>query len=283
MRYRKVTSIALGLVFLDQPAFATTVLSGAVAEVQQKTAGESGVEKTDSAAKAEELFAQARAKYEAGDMLGALNDLEQCYLLSHSVNLLYNLALLHNELGDCPKALDHYQRYIRAAADGERHEEVNRQIAALSMKCPPASSALALRRQPTPTHGGSPIATAPYPGPTSGKTAATSQQPWLSIGWIAVGAGAVSGVTAAYFAVRAVQANHDTQQRPIAAEYYKERSSDLTRYSSYAWVFGATSILAMGVGVYALVLVAPKQQDASSGLTATLSQSAGLVGYWLRF
>lgn len=283
MRYSKVTSIALGLVFLRQPAFATKVLPGAVAEAQQKTVGESNVEKVEPEVKAEELFAEARKKYEAGDVLGALGDLEQCYVLSHSVNLLYNLALLHNELGDCPQALDHYQRYLEAAPDGERRDEVNRQIAALSAKCPPASTALAPPQQSAPRQEPTQAVRARPTGPAVGKTATTRQQPWLSVGWIAVGAGAMSGASAAYFAVRAVHASHDTQQRPIAADYYKERSSDLTHYSTYAWVFGATSVLATGVGVYALLWVAPKQQDANSGLTATLSHSAALVGYRLRF
>jgi tetratricopeptide (TPR) repeat protein len=282
MRYSKFTLIARWSVFFCQPAFATTVPSVVVAEAQQKRSDESGVEMSDLAAKAEELFAQARKKYEAGDLHGALSDLEQCYVLSHSVNLLYNLALVHNELGDCPKALDHFQRYIRAAADGERRDEANRQIVALTGKCPPASPALA-SRQSAPTHRLPQAAPAPHSVPTINKTATTSQEQWLSIGWIALGAGAVSGMTAAYFAVRAVQANHDTQRRPISADYYKEQSSNLTRYSTYAWVFGATSVLAIGVGVYALVLAAPKQQDASSGLTATLSPSAALVGYRLRF
>jgi len=282
MRYSKVTSIACWFVFFCQPAFATTVSSGVVVEAQQKGSGESDAEKNDPAAKAEELFAQAREKYETGDAQGALSDLEQCYVLSHSVNLLYNLALIHNELGDCPKALDHFQRYIQAAADSERRDEVNRQIAELSVKCPPASSALASPNSVS-THGPPYAAPAPHSVPSSNETATTRQQQWLSVGWVALGAGAVSGMTAAYFAVRAVQANHDTEQRPISADYYRERSSDLTRYSTYAWVLGATSVLAIGAGVYALVLAAPKQQHTSSELAATLSPSAALIGYRLRF
>jgi hypothetical protein len=283
MRYSKVTSIALWLVFFCQPAFATSASSDVADEAQQKMSGESSVEKVAPANEAEELFAQARKKYEAGDVHGALNDLERCYALSHSVNLLYNLALLHNELEDCPKALHYFHRYIQEASDGERRDEVNRQIAALSEKCPPANPALAPAHV-APKNGPPQAAPAtPRSVPTASGTVTTRPQQWSTVGWIALGAGAVSGVTTAYFAVKAVQANHDTEQRPILADYYKERSSDLTRYSTYAWVFGATSVLAIGVGVYALAVAAPNQQNASSELTATVSNSSALVGYRLRF
>lgn len=279
MLYSKVTSVALWLGFVSQTSFATTVPSDVAADAQQKRSDKTSVEKVERADEAEELFARARKKYEAGDVHGALNDLEQCYALSHSVNLLYNLALLYNDLEDCTKALDYFHRYIREAADGERRDEANRQIAAFSEKCPPASPAPAALKHVPPQAAPA----TPRPVLTVSGTVMPRPQRWSTVGWIALGAGAVSGVTAAYFAVQAVEANHDTEQRPITADYYKEHSSDLTRYSTYAWVFGATSVLAMGVGVYVLAVAAPKQQDVSSGPTATVSNSAALVGYRLRF
>ena len=282
MQYGKVTPIALCLMFQCHPLLAASVASGVVAETQPTRSGESNAASSDPSDEAEALFAVARKKYEAGDLPGALSVLQRCYELTHAANLLYNLALLYHELADCSKALEHFQRYIQEAADGERRDDANQQIAALSQKCPPPSPAQAARQAVPESTQPPQLAAAPTSPPVIDTSSARPHY-WSSVGWVALGAGAMAGATAIYFAVQAVQANHDAEKRPITADYYNERSATLTRDSTYAWAFGATSVVAIGVGVYSLTVAAPKQQSVSAAFTTTLSPSAALVGYRLRF
>jgi hypothetical protein len=66
----------------------------------------------DADQRASELFQRFEAAYAAGDVSGARAFMQQAFDLSRRSELLYNLAELDRELGDCRKASSEYADYL---------------------------------------------------------------------------------------------------------------------------------------------------------------------------
>ncbi|HEY5959467.1 MAG TPA: hypothetical protein VIV60_23075, partial [Polyangiaceae bacterium] len=213
-------------------------------------------ERKDSATDADALFAEAQNKILAHDLPSALILLKQCYELTGSYNLLYNMARLQQELLNCSDALANYRLFVRNAVESPWRDDANRQIATLESTCE--------QPQPTPS--------APEPAPTARSVAPpvtkalpgqSSVQPehaapWSTIGWVAIGTGTLTSVATVYFAKQAFDAKHQTDAPSGNADAFYARAEELKRNSIYAWTFGVTSVVALGVGVYALVVGARK-------------------------
>ena len=223
---------------------------------------------------------EARRRYDAHDKRAALEKLEQCYVVNSSPNVAYNIAVVSLELDDCVRALTYFQLYAQNAPDAERLGEVNKEIDQLSEQCPPPSRN-EKSEQPAPAAPANP---APAPTPTPLLLEPTdSSHDWRTIGWIAVGAGAFAGATSLYFTALAIEANHDTQQRPITAEYFNEREGALKRDSSYGIAFGITGVVALGLGTYAVLASSTPASSKAATLTTSLSPNSALLGCRLQF
>lgn len=77
------------------------------------------------------LFDEARAAFEAGDYLAALERFERVYELTGSPELLYNIGVSADRAGQPAKAVDAYERYLLALPDAPDRADVEARIAAL--------------------------------------------------------------------------------------------------------------------------------------------------------
>lgn len=77
-------------------------------------------------------FERARALYRAGDYRGAIGELREAVRLDPGgKDLVYNLAILHEKLGELDAALEHFRRYLEmetSPAERERIEAAVRRL-----------------------------------------------------------------------------------------------------------------------------------------------------------
>ncbi|MEM6929254.1 MAG: tetratricopeptide repeat protein [Myxococcota bacterium] len=83
--------------------------------------------------RARELYDQGRAHYLDGDHAAAIEAWRQSFALSGRVELLFNLSLAHERLGDLDAALGYLRRF-REVAPEYRHDKIDRQIANLERR-----------------------------------------------------------------------------------------------------------------------------------------------------
>jgi hypothetical protein len=232
---------------------------------------------------ADALFNEAQQKIAERDLAGALALLTQCYELTGSKNLLYNMARLQQDLKDCSSALANYRLFVRDAAESAWRADAKQQIGLLESTCVPAAPA-AVAPPVEPVR--SPEPKPPPPTPPAHQTHPTRKLPWSTIGWFALGAGTASSITTVYFAKKAFDAKHQTDTPAGNAQVFYERAADLTRNSTYAWTFGAVSAVALGVGTYALILGARGEAAAPaerSHLAAVVLPSVAALEYTTAF
>ena len=153
----------------------TTSVRGRVEDARPTT------ESTDAERRAEAAYDGALRAYSSGDKRRALALMSKAYSLAPHSELLFNMARLERELGDCKGALATYRRYVAAATDEPSQVEAARAVRELDARC-----------------GESP--------PRSYWTLART------VGWSAVGAAAAMGAVAAYFAVESDSKSHDAEQ-----------------------------------------------------------------------
>jgi len=67
---------------------------------------------TASGPRAEDLFAASMDAYRRGDFKGAIELLEKVYAMDPEPSILYNMGRAYEGLGDLPKAIDHYKRFL---------------------------------------------------------------------------------------------------------------------------------------------------------------------------
>jgi tetratricopeptide (TPR) repeat protein len=71
------------------------------------------------------LFGEARAAYERGEYRAAMAKLEEAIALDPGgKELVYNLALIHEKLGDIEEAEREFQHYLTMEADAKQRERV---------------------------------------------------------------------------------------------------------------------------------------------------------------
>jgi hypothetical protein len=251
-------------------------------ESQRSQSDEPTLANGGSSGDAEMLFAEAKQLHDAHDLRGALQKLEQCYAVSRSANVLFNIASVHQELDDCPKALEFYRRYLAEATDDDGRSNANEQISALSQQCPAAEPAPVSpeAESKSPTIAPESVSE-PAPAP---RAPVPSQQPhrWLTAGGIALGAGALAGAATAFFSVRAFQAKHD-YETTHSTQIYGERSADYNRDVVYSSICGAATGAAILFGVYALAVAAPRERTAPAALMVTIAPGRAQLGYRLSF
>lgn len=225
------------------------------------------------------IFIEGERLYEAGDLGGALRKFEVCQALCGNAEVLFDMALVHQQLGDCPNALKHYRRYIEAATDDKGDAYARQQIGELSKQCPiddaerPPATAKAQRHEPK----------------ISGNSARTPEMVasghhlWSTIGWVALGAGAIAGGGVSYCSVDMLHVKRDAEQIGISPAEYDNLDRAYYRDSVCIGVLSAVAGIAVGLGVYSLGVAAPSERPATISWSARMSPNTTFVAYRMAF
>jgi hypothetical protein len=248
-------------------------------------------------------YHRALSRYAAGDIMGALADMNNSLRLSGRWELLYNIARLQDELGRCADAVASYREYVERVPNAQYRASAAEASAALEARCPPAaaqpesasaaagvatdeaaSTAVAATMAPaTPVLAAAPPAPMPPPAaPPRAEPppdASGNTQRWL--GWSAIAAGGLAGVGAIYFTVSAHAARSDYARSvkqeedggPLADDSLRDKQH---RDARWARVLGIAGGALVGGGVVLLVL-SGRKQAAPANVTAGVWFSAGGV------
>ena len=76
------------------------------------------------------FYKEGRAAYDRGRYDAAAEKFKQAYDLAGDPNLLFNLALVYDRLGDLPRSLEYMKRY-RNVAPPDEHAALDSRIAGL--------------------------------------------------------------------------------------------------------------------------------------------------------
>jgi hypothetical protein len=236
-------------------------------------------------------YRQALARYAAGDLEGALASMRESHRLSQRAELLYNIARLESELGNCPASLADYRRYVLEVPQGRYRSDADQATRLLEQQCPDAA--------PEPKPAGAPVAAEPRvepPPPPSGAQVvdqpkhsaaepakAAPQTYWTThrwIGWSLVAAGTVAGVGAVYFTTQAIDARDAFQTNVDAAiaggrlDRSLEDRQHRDQNWSYALYAAGGALLASGV----VMLVLAPAQPSRATTTASVHFEPGFLG-----
>jgi tetratricopeptide (TPR) repeat protein len=236
----------------------------------------------DADQRASELFQRFEAAYAAGDVSGARAFMQQAFDLSRRSELLYNLAELDRELGDCRKASSEYADYLALTpAPGHRSEAVA-YLGSLRAECPPPAEP--------------PKALLPAE-PSKPKASRVLERPYWSAprvsGWALLGVSAVASVSTVYFALsmRATAREEEAlvAKNNTAAALQREswdRSGQLLearghREQTLTWGSGALALVTLGAGAYLLHRAAEEQRSPTWSLV--VQRDRAVAGCSLRF
>lgn len=250
---------------------------------------EANPRRTETEYDVQKRYTAARELYAAGDLPGSLRILRECYEVTRATNLLFNIAQLHRELGECSDAVEHYQRYITESPDGARVADAKQYLDVLTAQCPPTRAT-----EPTPASraqkplqaasaSGSNSARLPPPIPVD--SGAPAFRHWNMVGWAALGVGALATAGSVYARVEMAHAYGDTED---ANEEGDRRSAEKFRedwYRNRRWAFGlgAAAVVSVGFGVYALLIAAPSEGRPTHSVSTTLTPNSALLDYGWRF
>lgn len=240
---------------------------------------------------ARRLFWEAHSHFEKGQYAEALLLFERTYALRPEPEVLFNLALTHQRLGDCEQARALYQEY-----QARVHADVTKQLGELDAQCSvasepdnnesakliPAPFSITVVQPPEPQAERQPLPTAPVAADAAGD----EPFPFRTVGWVAVGAAAVALGATVYFAVDAGQHRSDYEEKyaqrddPDPPDNYNDQlaglEDDMDRAQKFALVTGIVSG-ALAVGGVTLLVVAP------SSSATTESDPARQLGLGLRW
>jgi tetratricopeptide (TPR) repeat protein len=76
-------------------------------------------------AKADVLFEQAQAHYQAGEFQAAIPLFKEAYELVHDPVYLFNVAQSYRKVADCLNAFDYYNRYLAQDPKSKQHDKVS--------------------------------------------------------------------------------------------------------------------------------------------------------------
>jgi tetratricopeptide (TPR) repeat protein len=190
------------------------VLAGGVAAAQPAP------EETQKAAA---LYDRGKRHFDIAEYAAAIAAWKEAYLLSSEPLLLFNIAQAHRLAGDCAQANRFYLNYKRVAPRPANQAELDSAMA----KCAGIAPATG---DTTPANALPPIAVEPAP-PTPTPAPATpppdtvevDQGRTLRYSGLAIGgAGAVAGIIAIVYAVRASEKADEIADRPIGTAWSKE-------------------------------------------------------------
>ena len=166
------------------------------------------------------VYRRALALYDEGKLEAALEGMRESYRLSRRAELLYNVARIEDEVGDCASALMSYRQYLDRVPDGRYRDPAAQATERLVAHCPeptagaprtavPSAAAASATRMPAQR-----VIEAPKAGTDGLTSTRSSTARW--VGWSAIGAGALAGVGAVYFTTAAGDAARLAASNPRA-------------------------------------------------------------------
>lgn len=230
-------------------------------------------------------YRAAFSLYESGDLRGALLKMKEAHRLSQRAELLYNIARLEKELGDCAAALGDYQRYLELVPQGTYRAEAEGASAQLRAQCgvAPAAAPVSARAALAPTPaavGTEQIAAAEESGPASSPTGEPQPAYWTTpriIGWSAIAAGTLAGAGAVFFTLSAHDTHDEIQTSRDNGEHadYDSLQAEQRRDQRWAWGLGITGGLLAAGGV--LMLALAPSSPSGNGAVARFQVQPGLL------
>ncbi len=195
-------------------------------------------EDAETAHKVEQLAKEAIALYRKGRYREALVRFKMALALEPVANLLYNVARIYEKLGERERAIEYYERFVRAPdADPAARERARDRIAAL-------------RAQPAATPGRTARAAAPSEVRRTAPLSPATRLRLRRAGWALVGAGVAvlgTGVALALLARHEQDAFHAA--RDVASKYdARSRAKGFALGADVAFGVGGAA-LATGVGL----------------------------------
>jgi len=241
---------------------------------------------------AAQAYQQALRFYEAGNLTAALASMRESHRLSARPELLYNIARLEKELGDCAPALAHYREYVSRAPEGQYRADASRAIEELAASCPQTNAgaeptAAAAVAAPPATSSRSPAPPTEPPAALPPKSQEPDSAPpspyWTTqrwAGWSMIAAGALTEAGALGFLTAAIHERdrlQDSVDRARAGGSTVNLSlrDDQHRDQHLAQLLGVTGG-ALVVGGTLLLLLAPERSQRTQP-SAALHIQPGLV------
>lgn len=240
-------------------------------------------------------YQEALALYAAGDLKGALASMRLSHRLSQRAELLYNIARLESELGDCAASLADYRLYMEQVPDGRYRSDAERATRDLAQRCPDTAPSPTPSSEPSVSSASAsvepeapPVAsqTAEPPQPALPPPAPTRLEPpsyWTAprwIGWSLVAASTVAGVGAVYFTAAALDSRSSfkssvdvaAQGGPLPDFSLQDRQHRQQHWAQALYV-ASGALLAGGV----VVLVVAPTKASVKGSSARLYLEPGLL------
>lgn len=81
--------------------------------------------------RAEDLFSASMDAYRRGDFKGAIELLEKVYAMDPDPSILYNMGRAYEGLGDLPKAIEHYKRFLEKSPNAHDKGALEQRISTL--------------------------------------------------------------------------------------------------------------------------------------------------------
>jgi tetratricopeptide (TPR) repeat protein len=228
----------------------------------------------DAKADAKEHIAKASAAHDAGKLDVALAELNIAYTLDPQPDLLYAIAQVHVQLGQCPLAITFYKRFLATHPSDDAVAVVNEAIHTCETKPPPAIEAPPPEPVAAPPPQPAPIAPAPV-------AIAVDQPAFYTdvIGDVLVGAGLVAGIAGVveYASARSALGDADHASTYAASQSLVDSAHTRRDVSLGLGVGGAVLI---GAGVVHYVL---HRREAAGGVAIAPAHGGGVVTWSGRF
>jgi len=241
--------------------FATLAFSG-VARAEAPPGD--GVRETASSEEAKSHFEAALVHYRAGRYRSAIVELEKAYGVDPTgKDLVYNLAVVYEKLGELDSAIHYLERYVALEPDPDEVKHANAAIERLRG----ARSELKQQREAAPEE--------PCPEPAASEATHSGRFD----GWVALtgGVSLVSAIVGAFFGLRALdtQPGADDATGPgESREQMRQRSMDAKHLARIADVAFAVSFVS---GSAAAVLYFGRSTPPESGPTERSRQRASTM------
>jgi tetratricopeptide (TPR) repeat protein len=184
-------------------------------------------------ADAERLVAEATRHFEAGRLTDALDAFRRAYALARDPKLLFAMAKLEIELGDCASALEHLRLFLDHEPGPRAAEAARRERAS----CPDAPPPTAPPAVPAPEPAAPTPAAAPAAAPSFRAPVVRPHVPWYedNIGMGLTVSGGVVLATGGFLWAMSYRAKHATAHNPDEA---RDLEDEARGFGTAAWITG---------------------------------------------
>ncbi len=222
---------------------------------------------------AQARFAKARALYKSGKYRAAIDELSEAVALDpEGAEMIYNLGLLHEKLGEVDHAIEQYRRYVEMNDDPQEKKRVQGIIERLEgarpeLVTPPGSASASASGTPD-TEPGPPatiILTASAPAPTE------APRHGVLDGWvIASGAVALAGIGVGIaYGAKAMSDRLSGTPTTNEATTYQDLQDRTARAKREAVIADIGFGVALAAGVTGAVLYFAREQEPDKPTTTS--------------